>query len=221
MIRYSLKILLTLRTSRALPFPRLVSKVQPRIISGALHTSPSQREDERSTQRSNSRSMILQNPFRWISVFFDFLELKNRWDPDFNRKEFIEGTKQAISTVLSLIATERLDDLTGLIKREAVSKFVQQASETLGYGNTQHLKDPDEIIAMPYRVHLQSIVDQNYCDIEVHFLVMKNLDSRQSSPNSGRALMCLLFAKFHRNYSPGQLPDWTITDLSLQKASPL
>uniref|UniRef100_A0A131Y722 Putative juvenile hormone esterase binding protein n=1 Tax=Ixodes ricinus TaxID=34613 RepID=A0A131Y722_IXORI len=221
MIRYSLRLLSTLRTNYAVPFPRLVSKMQPRIVSGALHTSPSHREDDRSAQQSKSKSLILQNPFRWLSVFFDFLELKNRWDPDFNRKEFIEGTKQAISTVLSLIATERLDDLTGLIKREAVNKFVQQASEMLGYGNTQHLKDVDDIIAMPYRVKLQSIVDQNYCDIDVHFLVVKNMDSGQSSPSSGRALVCLLFAKFHRNYSPGQLPDWTITDLSLQKTTPL
>ncbi|XP_077550229.1 uncharacterized protein LOC144163236 isoform X2 [Haemaphysalis longicornis] len=123
----------------------------------------------------------------------------------------------AMSTVLSLIATRRLDDLAGLVKREAVDKFVQQASEELGYGNTHHLEDPDEVMALPHKVTLQSIVDQKYCDIEVNFIVLKKLDQVRSE--GPRLLMCFIFAKFHRDYTVGRLPDWTITDLSLQKAS--
>ncbi|KAH9366317.1 hypothetical protein HPB48_002008 [Haemaphysalis longicornis] len=143
--------------------------------------------------------------------------LKNQWDPEFNRSEFLEGCRQAMSTVLSLIAARRLDDLAGLVKREAVDKFVQQASEELGYGNTHHLEDPDEVMALPHKVTLQSIVDQKYCDIEVNFIVLKKLDQVRSE--GPRLLMCFIFAKFHRDYTVGRLPDWTITDLSLQKAS--
>lgn len=67
----------------------------------------------------------------------------------------------------------------------------------------------------------QTVADQNYCDVDMHFLVVKNIEGNQSSAAQSRLLMCLLFAKFHRNYSPGQLPDWTITQLSLEKASPV
>lgn len=215
-----------LRQTTRLGKPRLVFctrfllRNQLRCLPSArIHASPSRHEGGKAV--SSTKSLILQNPFRWLAVFLDFMELKNRWDPDFNRKEFLDGTKQAISTVLSLIATQRMDELTGLIKREAVNKFVQQVSETLGYGNTQHLKDPDDIVVMPYKVKLQSIVDQNYCDVDMHFLVVKNIEGNQSSAAQSRLLMCLLFAKFHRNYSPGQLPDWTITQLSLEKASPV
>ncbi|KAK8783740.1 hypothetical protein V5799_009896 [Amblyomma americanum] len=125
----------------------------------------------------------------------------------------------AISTVLSLIATQKLDDLVGLVKREAVDKFIQDVSQELGYGNTQYLEDPDEVIAMPQRVMLQTIVDQKYCDIHVNFLVLKNLDRGQPSSERPRILMCFILAKFHRNYTAGVLPNWTITDLSLLRTS--
>lgn len=153
-------------------------------------------------------------------MFFEFMYLKNQWDPDFNRTEFLEGTKQAISTVLSLIATQRLDDLAGLVKREAVNQFIQEVSQQLGHGSTQHLKDPDDIVAMPQKMALQTIVDQKYCDIYMDFLVVKNLDrERAASPDLPRVLVCFIFAKFHRNYTAGVLPEWTITKLSLLRTS--
>ncbi|XP_054931439.1 uncharacterized protein [Dermacentor andersoni] len=129
--------------------------------------------------------------------------------------------KHAISTVLSLIATQRLDDLAGLVKREAVNRFVQEVSQQLGYGNMHYLKEVDDIVAMPHKVALQSIVDQKYCDIQVNFIVMKNLDNGQSSPDIPRVFVCFILAKFHRNYTAGVLPDWTITDLSLLRTSSL
>ncbi|XP_054931440.1 uncharacterized protein [Dermacentor andersoni] len=128
---------------------------------------------------------------------------------------------KAISTVLSLIATQRLDDLAGLVKREAVNRFVQEVSQQLGYGNMHYLKEVDDIVAMPHKVALQSIVDQKYCDIQVNFIVMKNLDNGQSSPDIPRVFVCFILAKFHRNYTAGVLPDWTITDLSLLRTSSL
>ncbi|XP_070382400.1 uncharacterized protein [Dermacentor albipictus] len=129
--------------------------------------------------------------------------------------------KHAISTVLSLIATQKLDDLAGLVKREAVNRFVQEVSQQLGYGNMHYLKEVDDIVAMPHKVALQSIVDQKYCDIQVNFIVMKNLDNGQSSPDIPRVFVCFILAKFHRNYTAGVLPNWTITNLSLLRTSSL
>ncbi|XP_065299408.1 uncharacterized protein [Dermacentor albipictus] len=128
---------------------------------------------------------------------------------------------KAISTVLSLIATQKLDDLAGLVKREAVNRFVQEVSQQLGYGNMHYLKEVDDIVAMPHKVALQSIVDQKYCDIQVNFIVMKNLDNGQSSPDIPRVFVCFILAKFHRNYTAGVLPNWTITNLSLLRTSSL
>lgn len=216
MYRRSLRLPVLLRVVRCVLCKDVrVNVATPRLLSAAhFHTSPSRRDAD---SHSKGRSFVLQNPFRWLSLFFDFMYLKNQWDPEFNRSEFLEGCRQAISTVLSLIAAQRLDDLAGLVKREAVNKFVEQASEELGYRNTQHLKDPDEVVALPHKVTLQSIVDQKYCDIEVNFIVLKKLDQVRSE--GPRLLMCFIFAKFHRNYTAGRLPDWTITDLSLQRAS--
>nr|XP_037287960.1 uncharacterized protein LOC119180925 [Rhipicephalus microplus] len=198
--------------------PRAVRIVPtPRVLCAAhIHTSRSRRD---ANPQGKGRSFVLQNPFRWLSLFFDFMYLKNQWDPDFNRSEFLEGTKQAISTVLSLIATQRLDDLAGLVKREAVNQFIQEVSQELGYGSTQHLKDPDDIVAMPQKVALQSIVDHKYCDIHMQFIVMKNLERDQASADVPRILVCFIFAKFHRNYTAGVLPEWTITKLSLLRTS--
>ncbi|XP_050042407.1 m-AAA protease-interacting protein 1, mitochondrial-like isoform X2 [Dermacentor andersoni] len=200
--------------------PKTVCTIStPRVLCAAhIHTSRSRRDAH---PHGKNRSFILQNPFRWLSLFFDFMYLKNQWDPDFNRSEFLEGAKQAISTVLSLIATQRLDDLAGLVKREAVNRFVQEVSQQLGYGNMHYLKEVDDIVAMPHKVALQSIVDQKYCDIQVNFIVMKNLDNGQSSPDIPRVFVCFILAKFHRNYTAGVLPDWTITDLSLLRTSSL
>ncbi|XP_037527026.1 uncharacterized protein LOC119404554 [Rhipicephalus sanguineus] len=198
--------------------PRTVRSVStPRVLCAAhIHTSRSRRDAH---PQGRGRSFVLQNPFRWLSLFFDFMYLKNQWDPDFNRSEFLEGTKQAISTVLSLIATQRLDDLAGLVKREAVNQFIQEVSQELGYGNTRHLNDPDDIVAMPQKVTLQSIVDHKYCDIQMQFIVVKNLEREQVSSDMPRILMCFIFAKFHRNYTAGVLPEWTITKLSLLRTS--
>ncbi|XP_064477260.1 uncharacterized protein LOC135391094 isoform X1 [Ornithodoros turicata] len=189
----------------------------PRVLD---HTSKASYSEEKLQKKL--QSFVLPNPFRWLGVFLEFMELKNNWDPEFSRTRFMEGTKQAISTVLSLVATQRLDDLTGLVTREALNNFIQQASEKLGYGNTQYLNDPDEIIAMPRKVHLQSIVDQKYCDVDVDFLVIKKLESssRAGQATNADLLMCLLLARFHRNYSPGRLPEWTITRLSFNKVTP-
>uniref|UniRef100_L7M6M9 Juvenile hormone esterase binding protein n=1 Tax=Rhipicephalus pulchellus TaxID=72859 RepID=L7M6M9_RHIPC len=198
--------------------PRAVRTAStPRVLCAAhIHTTRSRRDAH---PQGRGRSFVLQNPFRWLSLFFDFMNLKNQWDPDFNRSEFIEGTKLAISTVLTLIATQRLDDLAGLVKREAVNQFIQEVSQELGYGSTRHLKDPDDIVAMPQKVTLQSIVDHKYCDIQMQFIVMKNLEREQASSDMPRILMCFIFAKFHRNYTAGVLPEWTITKLSLLRTS--
>ncbi|XP_065299406.1 m-AAA protease-interacting protein 1, mitochondrial-like isoform X2 [Dermacentor albipictus] len=200
--------------------PKTVCTIStPRVLCAAhIHTSRSRRDAH---PDGKYRSLILQNPLRWLSLFFDFMYLKNQWDPDFNRSEFLEGAKQAISTVLSLIATQKLDDLAGLVKREAVNRFVQEVSQQLGYGNMHYLKEVDDIVAMPHKVALQSIVDQKYCDIQVNFIVMKNLDNGQSSPDIPRVFVCFILAKFHRNYTAGVLPNWTITNLSLLRTSSL
>ncbi|KAL1478103.1 hypothetical protein MTO96_035224 [Rhipicephalus appendiculatus] len=154
--------------------PRAVRTVStPRVLCAAhIHTSRSRRD-----AHPQGRSFVLQNPFRWLSLFLDFMYLKNQWDPDFNRSEFLEGTKQAISTVLSLIATQRLDDLAGLVKREAVNQFI-----------------PGSLTG---KVTLQSIVDHKYCDIQMQFIVVKNLEKEQASSDVPRILMCFIYAKFH------------------------
>ncbi|XP_064477261.1 uncharacterized protein LOC135391094 isoform X2 [Ornithodoros turicata] len=165
----------------------------PRVLD---HTSKASYSEEKLQKKL--QSFVLPNPFRWLGVFLEFMELKNNWDPEFSRTRFMEGTKQALNN------------------------FIQQASEKLGYGNTQYLNDPDEIIAMPRKVHLQSIVDQKYCDVDVDFLVIKKLESssRAGQATNADLLMCLLLARFHRNYSPGRLPEWTITRLSFNKVTP-
>jgi hypothetical protein len=39
------------------------------------------------------RGVVLQNPFRWIQVQSEFTNLRMEWDPSFNKKDFITGTK--------------------------------------------------------------------------------------------------------------------------------
>uniref|UniRef100_A0A1E1X4A3 Juvenile hormone esterase binding protein n=1 Tax=Amblyomma aureolatum TaxID=187763 RepID=A0A1E1X4A3_9ACAR len=217
MYQRSLQLPMQLHVMRCAVQRNAAVTASPCLLSAAhIHTSCSRRDAH---PRMKGRSFILQNPFRWLSLFFDFMHLKNEWDPEFNRSQFLEGAKQAISTVLSLIATQKLDDLAGLVKREAVNKFMQEVFQELGYGNAQYLEDPDEVVALPQKVMLQTIVDHKYCDILVNFIVLKNLDRGQPSSERPRILMCFILAKFHRNYTAGVLPDWTITDLSLLRTS--
>uniref|UniRef100_G3MP48 Tim44-like domain-containing protein n=1 Tax=Amblyomma maculatum TaxID=34609 RepID=G3MP48_AMBMU len=218
MYQRSLLLPMQLRVMHCAVQRNIAVSASPRLLSAAhFHTSSSRHNAQQ--PRVKGRPFVFQNPFRWLSLYLDFMQLKNQWDPDFNRSQFLEGAKQAIYTVLSLIATQKLDDLVGLVKREAVNKFIQEVSQHMGYGNTQYLEDPDDIIAMPQKVTLQAIVDHKYCDILVNFIVLKNLDREQPSSEKPRILMCFILAKFHRNYTAGVLPNWTITDLSLLPSS--
>ncbi|XP_049766883.1 m-AAA protease-interacting protein 1, mitochondrial-like [Schistocerca cancellata] len=153
--------------------------------------------------------LYIQNPFSWLMNKLDFGILKNTWDPQFNESEFKRGAKQAVSTISQLICQDLRDGLAGLLTRKATTKLIHDI-ETSWSDEQRRLIgiEPEDIqVAVPRRVNFQTIVEQKFCDVDMIFVALKTAEHKSSS-----ALIFIeILARFHRNYTEGRLPDWTVS----------
>jgi len=47
-----------------------------------------------SPRLSKRVGIAFQNPFKWLLIQAEFGKLRQEWDPTFDKKEFVEATKQ-------------------------------------------------------------------------------------------------------------------------------
>ncbi|CAK1604132.1 unnamed protein product [Parnassius mnemosyne] len=152
--------------------------------------------------------ILLQNPFKWLMIKIDFSVLKNVWDPTFQEKEFKFGTKQAISRVTQVISEGHYEELNGLLTKPARLSLLRELDRN--WNDRQRvllaLKHEDIQISSPRKVYFIRIADKKYCDVDMSFLALK-----WAPINSVEALIFTeIFARFHREYSPYCIPEWTI-----------
>ncbi|XP_047020095.1 m-AAA protease-interacting protein 1, mitochondrial isoform X2 [Helicoverpa zea] len=152
--------------------------------------------------------ILLQNPFTWLMIKIDFSVLRNIWDPTFVEREFKYGTKQAISRVTQVISSGQLKDLNGLLTKPARLSLLRELDRN--WGDKQRsllaLKLDDIQISSPRKVYFIRIADKKFCDVDMAFLALKWVPI-----NSIDALIFTeIFARFHREYTPHSIPEWTI-----------
>ncbi|XP_047527308.1 m-AAA protease-interacting protein 1, mitochondrial-like [Vanessa atalanta] len=152
--------------------------------------------------------ILLQNPFTWVMIKIDFCVLRRVWDPEFQEKEFKFGTRQAISRVTQVISQGQYGDLNGLLTKAARSSLVRELDRN--WSEKQRsliaLKRDDIQISSPRKVYFIKIGDKRFCDIDMAFLALK-----WAPINSIEALLFAeIFARFHREYTPHSIPEWTI-----------
>ncbi|XP_011559343.3 uncharacterized protein LOC105389845 [Plutella xylostella] len=166
-------------------------------------------DDKTDDQRKRVPKLILvQNPFKWLMLKIDFNVLRRLWDPTFVETDFKFGTKQAISRVTHLISDGEFKSLNGLLTKPA--KFSLMRELDRHYSERQRALlalDHDDIqVTAPRKIYFIKVADKRYCDVDMAFLALKWVPIQ-----SVEALVFTeIFARFHRDYTPHCIPEWTI-----------
>ncbi|KAF9798853.1 hypothetical protein SFRURICE_020417 [Spodoptera frugiperda] len=163
---------------------------------------------QKNRKRRVPRLILLQNPFTWLMIKIDFSVLRNIWDPSFHERDFKFGTKQAISRVTQVISSGQLKELNGLLTKAARLSLMRELDRN--WGEKQRsllaLKNDDIQISSPRKVYFIRIGEKKFCDVDMAFLALK-----WAPINSIEALIFTeIFARFHREYTPHCIPEWTI-----------
>ncbi|CAH2236984.1 jg9477 [Pararge aegeria aegeria] len=165
-------------------------------------------ESPKKRKRRIPKLILVQNPLTWLMIKIDFSVLRHVWDPTFEEKEFKLGTKQAISRVTEVISGGQLHELNGLLTKAARQSLLREIDRN--WSDKQRvllaLNRDDIQISSPRKVYFIRIADKKFCDVDMAFLALKwtpinNIDA---------LLFTEIFARFHREYTPHCIPEWTI-----------
>ncbi|XP_045764646.1 m-AAA protease-interacting protein 1, mitochondrial isoform X2 [Maniola jurtina] len=159
-------------------------------------------------KRRIPKLILVQNPLTWLKTKIDFTVLRYVWDPTFEEKEFKFGAKQAIARVTEVISGGQFHELNGLLTKAARASLLREIDRN--WSDKQRvllaLKRDDIQISSPRKVYFIKIADKKFCDVDMAFLALKwtpinNIDA---------LLFTEIFARFHREYTPHCIPEWTI-----------
>lgn len=137
--------------------------------------------------------------------------LKREWDPSFDLVSFKFGAGQAVCTVTELVSRRDWGELCGLLTQKAIDK-IRRTKWTSDQVNNLVLSAANIQVIQLNNVSLQKIVDRKYCDIDVTVVGTRlpyNVDKHS-------LIVLEYFVRFHREYTEGKLPEWTITVFRLQ-----
>ncbi|KOB73374.1 Uncharacterized protein OBRU01_10857, partial [Operophtera brumata] len=165
-------------------------------------------EDQEKKKKRVPKLVLIQNPFTWLMIKIDFRVLRKIWDSGFQENDFKFGTKQAISKVTNVISDGQYPELNGLLTKAARLSLMRELDRN--WSDKQRtllaLKRDDIQISSPRKVYFIRIGDKKYCDVDMAFLALK-----WAPINSIEALIFTeIFARFHREYTPHCIPEWTI-----------
>ncbi|XP_052738614.1 m-AAA protease-interacting protein 1, mitochondrial [Bicyclus anynana] len=159
-------------------------------------------------KRRIPKLILVQNPFTWLMTKVDFCVLRHVWDPEFKEKEFKFGSKQAIARVTEAISGGQFHELNGLLTKAARLSLLRDIERN--WSDKQRellaLNRNDIQISSPRKVYFIKIADKKFCDVDMAFLALKWTPIN----NVDVLLFTEIFARFHREYTPHCIPEWTI-----------
>ncbi|KAI8428829.1 hypothetical protein MSG28_007484 [Choristoneura fumiferana] len=122
-------------------------------------------------------------------------------------EQCLENT-EAISRVTNVISDGQFSELNGLLTKAARASLKRELDRN--WSERQRallsLQRDDIQICSPRKVYFIRIADKKYCDVDMAFLALK-----WAPINSIDALIFTeIFARFHREYTPHCIPEWTI-----------
>lgn len=170
--------------------------------------NPNDSKKPKKDKKRVPKLILLQNPFTWLMVKIDFGVLRFLWDPAFRERDFKFGTKQAISRLTQLISAGHYRELNGLLTKAARLSLMRELDRNWGDRQRSLLSlERDDIqITSPRKVYFIRMAEKKYCDVDMAFLALK------WAPVNGidALLFAEIFARFHREYTPHSIPEWTI-----------
>lgn len=186
--------------------------------------------------------LYIQNPVVWLSNKIDFRFLRYSWDSNFSEEEFSRGARQAISTVTQMVSKNMFESLKPLLTKNALLNLRRDV-EILWADEVRRnigLKPEDVQLIIPRKIYLRSsaepkllnrgnkpafltlitpvktVSDKRLCDIDVLFIGMKWLE--EQAFNTPLVFVDIV-SRFHRNYTEGVAPDWTISAFKVRRFS--
>ncbi|CAH1390178.1 unnamed protein product [Nezara viridula] len=188
--------------------------------------------------------LYIQNPVVWLSNKIDFRFLRYSWDPSFSEEEFSRGARQAISTVTQMVSKNMFESMKPLLTKNALLNLRRDV-EILWADEVRRnigLKPEDVQLIIPRKIYLRSstepkllirgnkpafltlitplktvtVSDKRLCDIDVLFIGMKWLE--EHAFNTPLVFVDIV-SRFHRNYTDGMAPDWTISAFKVRRFS--
>lgn len=188
--------------------------------------------------------LYIQNPVVWLSNKIDFRFLRYSWDPTFSEDEFSRGARQAISTVTQMVSKNMFESMRPLLTKNALLNLRRDV-EILWADEVRRnigLKPEDVQLIIPRKIYLRSstepkllsrgnkpafltyitplktvtVSDKKLCDIDVLFIGMKWLE--EQAFNTPLVFVDIV-SRFHRNYTDGMAPDWTISAFKVRRFS--
>ncbi|XP_014280903.1 m-AAA protease-interacting protein 1, mitochondrial isoform X2 [Halyomorpha halys] len=162
--------------------------------------------------------LYIQNPVVWLSNKIDFRFLRYSWDSNFSEEEFSRGARQAISTVTQMVSKNMFESLKPLLTKNALLNLRRDV-EILWADEVRRnigLKPEDVQLIIPRKIYLRSSADKRLCDIDVLFIGMKWLE--EQGFNTPLVFVDIV-SRFHRNYTEGVAPDWTISAFKVRRFS--
>jgi len=180
----------------------------------SFHTSPVHGSDQENEETKKIRKIVhFQNPLQWLRVWADFKELNNTWDANIDRNGFVKGAKMAVSRISQIISQNSYSELRGLLSRAEYKRLQGELEKTWSDVERRHvgmeMEDIHNVIVT--RLRRQQIVEHKYVDVDVYFLCLKEVGGSSEPP-----ILIKIFARFHREYTDGRLPDWIVTKFNVK-----
>jgi len=187
-------------------------RVTTRISSRSLHTSPTMFDKDKQQEVSKKVKVFhLQNPFTWLQIFIKFNEVKQRWDPSLNQREFLEGAVHAVHAVTDKVEGGQWQELRGLLSRKEFKRLRKEVETEWSDVMRRNVRlEVDQVVkAVITGITTQQIVENKYCDIDVRLVGVK--EDQDKAP-----IVVNVQMRLHREYTEGCLPDWMVTRFKIE-----
>lgn len=181
--------------------------LQPNSLNKKLLSVPfSTSSIARSEEKKPVKVLTVQNPATAFRVWWNFRQVRLTWDPTLDKEQFLSGAKQAAATVLRQIKDGSWAELRGLLEKKELERL-QREVETQWTDVQRHTLDleAEDLTAWVTDLRTQQIVQRKWCDVDVVLVGLAQTGMGQV-PRPVRVNVSFL-----RNYTEGQLPDWSIT----------
>ncbi|CAM9534346.1 unnamed protein product [Lampetra fluviatilis] len=171
--------------------------------------------------------MAIPSPGAWLKHKFLFFLVRTYFDSDFNIEEFTEGAKQAFSSVSSLVAESKFDQLQGLMDEDALEELRHKCS-LMGESQRRQLAVPLEDVMYSATDDVAIYYDNSgrrYVNILMRFWYLTSASlpdsdfagmkiitfSAEDEDNTQR--IATASYEFRREFTEGVDADWTVIRL--------
>jgi len=192
---------------------QLLSAPVNRISSRSLHTSPlllEKREDQEKDILKKVKIYHFQNPLTWLQIHLKFNEVKQRWDPNLDKEEFLFGVQYAVQAITNNIVNGDWHEMRGLLSRKEFKRLRKEVetewSDVMRQNVGMEVDQMEKVLITG--ITTQQIVEHKYCDIDVTVVGVK--EKHDNTPH-----VIQVRVRLHREYTEGCLPDWMVSRFSI------